>query len=70
MTNLLNNLFQGDGAPADTETETTKIIPLHDVENLPSGIYLNLKVDVILISLFVLALSTRLYRLDEPRYIV
>ncbi|XP_049869520.1 protein O-mannosyltransferase 1 isoform X2 [Pectinophora gossypiella] len=59
----------GDGAPAENEIEnSTKIMT--DIEKPTVGFYLHIDIDLVCFTLLVLALSTRLYNLDEPRHIV
>ncbi|KAG6457612.1 hypothetical protein O3G_MSEX010397 [Manduca sexta] len=60
----------GDGAPAETEHEKNTILPDAEKMETHSSFYLHLKIDIVCASLLILALTTRLYRLDEPRYIV
>nr|XP_037877685.1 protein O-mannosyltransferase 1 isoform X3 [Bombyx mori] len=60
----------GDGAPAENETEKPELMLTNKMNHSPSRIYLQLKIDVIAIGLLILALCTRLYKLDEPRHIV
>ncbi|XP_053600011.1 protein O-mannosyltransferase 1 [Plodia interpunctella] len=60
----------GDGAPAEEEIEAVA------VENLPKDVqrqinlHLHFEIDLVFLLLLALALGTRLYNLDEPRYIV
>ncbi|XP_028040288.1 protein O-mannosyltransferase 1 isoform X1 [Bombyx mandarina] len=60
----------GDGAPAENETEKPELMLMNEMNHSPSRIYLQLEIDVIAIGLLILALCTRLYKLDEPRHIV
>ncbi|CAG4998206.1 unnamed protein product [Parnassius apollo] len=60
----------GDGAPAENELEPTKIVTPEKCNMGPSGLYLKIEIDVILMVLLVIAFWTRLYNLEEPRYIV
>ncbi|XP_061707440.1 protein O-mannosyltransferase 1 [Cydia pomonella] len=73
--NTINEREVGDGAPAESEAEplsykqTNKIL-INDAESSPSSFYLHIKIDLVCLTLLVIALCTRLYNLQEPRYIV
>ncbi|XP_045785377.1 protein O-mannosyltransferase 1 [Maniola jurtina] len=63
----------GDGAPAENEIETThpQMTPtMQDVEKPIQSLYLHIKIDLIFIALLLVALGTRLYNLQNPKYIV
>ncbi|XP_073942009.1 protein O-mannosyltransferase rt [Choristoneura fumiferana] len=61
----------GDGAPAETETEPRVAdAGVKNLEGTPSSFYLHLKIDLVCATLLVVALCTRLYNLEEPKYIV
>ncbi|KAL0894961.1 hypothetical protein ABMA27_013452 [Loxostege sticticalis] len=60
----------GDGAPADYVNEPLpKNVLMEEIER-PSSLYIHLDIDIVCITLLVLALATRLYILDQPHYIV
>ncbi|KAI8428097.1 hypothetical protein MSG28_002369 [Choristoneura fumiferana] len=62
---------KGDGAPAETETEPRVAdAGVKNLEGTPSSFYLHLKIDLVCATLLVVALCTRLYNLEEPKYIV
>ncbi|XP_041971474.1 protein O-mannosyltransferase 1 [Aricia agestis] len=61
----------GDGAPAECELKEHSEVTNLRLEGKPiQSYYLNIKIDVVLIALLLLALCTRLYNLSEPHYIV
>ncbi|XP_075992532.1 protein O-mannosyltransferase rt isoform X2 [Anticarsia gemmatalis] len=69
---------KGDGAPSDDKMESSQDIPKTKEikqdgdlrEKVPSGIYLRFEINLVFVGLLVLALSSRLPHLDEPRYVV
>ena len=64
-------IFKGDGAPAENEVECKENIQnTGDIYNAISSIYLRVEIDIVFIGLWILALGTRLYNLEEPKYIV
>ncbi|XP_063358318.1 protein O-mannosyltransferase 1 [Cydia amplana] len=73
--NTIKEREVGDGAPAESEPEPlsheqTNNILMKDAESSPSSCYLHIKIDLVCLTLLVIALCTRLYNLQEPRYIV
>ncbi|XP_052747004.1 protein O-mannosyltransferase 1 [Bicyclus anynana] len=62
----------GDGAPAENEVETSKTVikTIEDVDKAIPSLYLHLKLDLVFIILLLAALGTRIYNLEDPRYIV
>ncbi|CAH2067139.1 unnamed protein product, partial [Iphiclides podalirius] len=61
----------GDGAPAECEFELSENYSSNkSYDYRPSRLYFKIEVDVVLLVLLALALWTRLYNLEEPRYIV
>lgn len=71
-TSMINGKREvGDGAPAENEIqEAMPSTSLKELEKPPSRLYLHLEIDLVCAGLLILALSTRLYNIEEPRYIV
>lgn len=63
-------LFQEKTAPTENKESTQQIEKFKDLETRPQGLYLHIDIDLVCLGLFLLALCTRLYNLEEPRYIV
>ncbi|KAJ0181996.1 hypothetical protein K1T71_002718 [Dendrolimus kikuchii] len=56
---------------ASGENEGTSVhVPINDSVKPLSGLYLRIEIDLIFFCLLLLAISTRLYNLEEPNYIV
>lgn len=73
MIELLLYLLQGDGAPAENDIESVlkkQNINQNHVKHKQWTLRIRLELDLVSISLFLLALATRLYNLEEPKYIV
>ncbi|XP_013182933.2 protein O-mannosyltransferase 1 [Amyelois transitella] len=60
----------GDGAPAEDKAEATGLVETPKEALKQIDLHLHLEIDLVFILLLGLALGTRLYNLDEPRYIV
>ncbi|CAH2104314.1 unnamed protein product [Euphydryas editha] len=60
----------GDGAPAENEVENIKTVEDTKVDETIKSIYFRVEIDVVFIGLLLLALGTRLYNLEEPKYVV
>ncbi|OWR41554.1 hypothetical protein KGM_211166 [Danaus plexippus plexippus] len=61
----------GDGAAAENEVEYDKNTDHKDELEKPiRSIYFRIEIDVVFLLLLLLALATRLYKLEEPNYIV
>ncbi|XP_072936902.1 protein O-mannosyltransferase 1 [Epargyreus clarus] len=65
-----SNRELGDGAPAN-EVESVETVPPVKEDSSPvKSVHLHLEIDLVFVLLLLLALGTRLYNLEEPRYIV
>lgn len=59
------------GASVEENKVTKQNVPVtSEVVDAPRGVYLQLEINLVFVGLLVLALSTRLPNLDEPRYVV
>ena len=59
----------GESLPHTPPNEAVNFV--HKKENAPSNPFLvNLKVDVMAVTLFAIGLATRLYRIDQPKNVV
>ncbi|XP_047544708.1 protein O-mannosyltransferase 1 [Vanessa atalanta] len=59
-----------DGASAENENETMESMQPIDVGEIIKSVYLTVEIDVVFVGLLLMALCTRLYNLEEPKYIV